>query len=219
MAAGLESKRWTNTQTYSMAVICLILGVVAGYLLHAPVAADAGSVSANVASNPLPTNVPQMPSAADMKRMADKQVAPLLEQLQKSPKDADLLAKIAHSYMAAQQFQSAKQYFEESIAIKPKPDVLNELAFVYVKTGDLDKGIATLNQALAIDPKNSNVLYNLGFYEWKGKADPKAAINAWQSFLKADPDSPKRAEVEQMLAQARKHLGIAPGTKTDKPAS
>lgn len=219
MAAALESKRWTNAQTYSMAVICLILGVVAGYLLHAPAAANAGSAPTNVSSNPLPSSAPQMPSAADMKRMADKQVAPLLEQLQKNPKDADLLAKIAHSYMAAQQYQSAKQYFEESVAVKPKPDVLNELAFVYVKMGDLDKGIATLNQALAIDPKNANVLYNLGFYEWKGKADPKAAIGAWQSYLKADPNSPKRAEVEQMLAQARKHLGIAPGTKTDKPAS
>jgi cytochrome c-type biogenesis protein CcmH/NrfG len=160
-----------------------------------------------------------MPSAADLKRMADKQVAPLLEQLQKNPKDADLLAKIAQSYMAAQQFQSAKQYFEESVAAKPEPDVLNELAFVYVKMGDLDKGIATLNQALTIDPKNANVLYNLGFYEWKGKADPKAAIDAWQSFLKVDPKNPKRSEIEQMMAQAQRHLGIAPGTKTDKPAN
>jgi tetratricopeptide (TPR) repeat protein len=121
--------------------------------------------------------------------------------------------------MAAQQFQSAKQYFEQSVAAKPEPDVLNELAFVYVKMGDLDKGIATLNQALTIDPKNANVLYNLGFYEWKGKADPKAAIDAWQSFLKVDPKNPKRSEIEQMMAQAQRHLGIAPGTKTDKPAN
>ncbi len=220
MAAMTQtSKTWTNTQTYSMAVISLILGIVAGYLLHAPATATAGSAVANVSSNAVPGNVPQMPSAADLKRMADKQVAPLLEQLQKNPKDADLLAKIAQSYMAAQQFQSAKQYFEESVAAKPEPDVLNELAFVYVKMGDLDKGIATLNQALTIDPKNANVLYNLGFYEWKGKADPKAAIDAWQSFLKVDPKNPKRSEIEQMMAQAQRHLGIAPGTKTDKPAN
>jgi len=220
MAAMTQtSKTWTNTQTYSMAVISLILGIAAEYLLHAPATAAAGSAVANVSSNAVPGNVPQMPSAADLKRMADKQVAPLLEQLQKNPKDADLLAKIAQSYMAAQQFQSAKQYFEESVAAKPEPDVLNELAFVYVKMGDLDKGIATLNQALTIDPKNANVLYNLGFYEWKGKADPKAAIDAWQSFLKVDPKNPKRSEIEQMMAQAKKHLGIAPGTKTDKPAN
>lgn len=221
METSQQAKTWNNVQTYSMAVICLVLGIAAGYLLHAPVAASAGSVStmtAPSAPQPQPGNTPQMPSAADMKRMADKQVAPLLEQLQKSPKDADLLAKIGHNYMAAQQFQSAQQYFEQSVAVKPKADVLNELAFVYVKQGDLDKGIAALQQAVVVDPKNPNVLFNLGFFEWKGKADPKAAVAAWQTLLKVDPKNPKRAQIEAMMAQAKRHLGIAPGTKTEKPA-
>jgi len=213
------SKSWNSVQTYGMAVTCLILGIAAGYLLHAPAAATAGGTSATVSPSSAPGNPnPAMPSAVDMKRMADKQVAPLLEQLQKNPKDADLLAKIGRSYMAAQQFQSAQQYYEQSAAVKPKADNLNELSFVYVKLGDLDKAIATLNRALKLEPKNAKVLFNLGYFEWKGKADPQAAIAAWQAFLKADPNSPKRAEVEQMMAQAKKHLGIVPGTKTEKPA-
>lgn len=212
-------KTWNNVQTYSMAVICLILGIAAGYLLHAPAAASAVPAATAVAPATAPGNAPHpMPSAADMKRMADKQVAPLLEQLQKDPKNADLMAKIGHAYMAAQQFQSAQQYFEESVAAKPQADALNELSFVYVKLGDLDKAIAALQQALVIDPNNSKVLYNLGYFEWKGKADPNAAIAAWKAFLKADPKSPKRSEVEQMMTQAKKHLSIAPGTKTEKPA-
>src|SRR4029077_1533101 len=214
-----DSKFWTNAQTYSMAVICLILGISAGYLVHAPAVASPAPSISKVSPPPSTTAAaPQMPSAADMKRMADKQVAPSLADLEKHPNDADLLAKIARAFMAAQQFQSAQQYYEKSIAAKPKVDALNELAFVYVKLGDLDRGIATLNQALAIDPKNPQVLYNLGYFEWKGKADPKAAIAAWQAFLKADPKSPKKAQVEQMLAQAKKHLSIPAGTKTEKPA-
>jgi cytochrome c-type biogenesis protein CcmH/NrfG len=215
-----DSKFWSNAQTYGMAVICMILGIAAGYLLHAPaVASPSPSISEVSAPASPAATPPQMPSAADMKRMADKQVAPLLTDLEKHTNDADLLAKIAHAYMAAQQFQSAQQYYEKSIAAKPKVDVLNELAFVYVKLGDLDRAIATLNQALAIDPKNPQVLFNLGYFEWKGKADPKAAIAAWQAFLKADPKSPKKTQVEQMLAQAKKHLSIPAGTKTEKPAS
>ena len=212
-----EPKFWSNPQAYGMAVICLVLGVAAGYLLHAPAVASP-AVSETEISAPPAKATPQMPSAADMKRMADKQVGPLLEQLQKNPKDAELLAKIANAYMAAQQFQSAQQYFEESGAAKPRAETFNELAFVYVKLGDLDRGIATLNKALAIDPKNPQVLFNLGYFEWKGKADPKAAIAAWQAFLKADPNSPKRPQVEQMMAQAKKHLSIPAGTKTEKPA-
>ena len=202
-----------------MASICLILGIAAGYLLHAPAVANpAPSMAEMAAPVPATSAAPQMPSASDMKRMADKQVAPLLAELEKHPKDADLLAKIAHDYLAAQQFQSAQKYYEQSVATKPKPEVLNELAFVYVKLGDLDRAIASLNQALAIDPKNPQVLYNLGYFQWKGKSDPKAAIAAWQAFLKADPKSPKRAQVEQMLAQAKRHLSIPAGTKTEKPA-
>jgi len=210
-------KFWSNAQTYGMAVICLVLGVAAGYLLHAPAVASP-SLSAAEVTTPTATVAPQMPSAADMKRMADKQVAPLLEQLQKNPKDADLLAKIAHAYMAAQQFQSAQQYYEESAGVKPQADALNELAFVYVKLGDVDRAIATLHKAVATDPKNPQVLFNLGYFEWKGKADPAAAIAAWQRLLKVDPKNPKRADVEKMIAQAKKHLSIPAGTKTEKPA-
>lgn len=214
-----DSKFWSNGQAYGMAVICLLLGIAAGYLLHAPaVASPTPSLSGVSAPDPPAVAAPQMPSAAEMKRMADRQVAPLLTDLEKHPNDADLLSKIAHAYMAAQQFQSAQDYYEKSVAVKPKVDTLNELAFVDVKIGDLDRGIATLNKALTIDPKNPQVLYNLGYFEWKGKADPKAAIAAWQAFLKADPNSPKKAQVEQMLAQAKKHLSIPAGTKTEKPA-
>jgi len=213
-----DPKFWSNAQTYGMAVICLLLGVAAGYLLHAPAAASPPPSVSEGSALVSPTAPPQMPSAADMKRMADKQVAPLLADLEKRPNDPELHAKIARAYMAAQQFQSAQQYYEKSIAEKPTVDALNELAFVYVKLGDLDRGIATLDQALVIDPRTPQVLYNLGYFEWKGKADPKAAIKHWQAFLKADPKSPKRAQVEQMLAQARKHLRIPAGTKTEKPA-
>jgi cytochrome c-type biogenesis protein CcmH/NrfG len=187
--------------------------------MRAPAVANANATISQVsAPASASTAPPQMPSAADMKRMADKQVAPLLADLDKRPNDARLLANIAHNYMAAQQFQSAQQYYEKSVAVKPTVDALNELAFVYVKLGDLERGITSLNRALAIDPKNPQVLYNLGYFEWKGKADPKAAIAAWQAFLKADPNSPRKAQVEQMLAQAKKHLAIPAGTRTEKPA-
>ena len=158
-----DSKFWSNAQTYGMAVICMILGIAAGYLLHAPAVASPTPSTPSVSdlSAPASPAAPQMPSASDMKRMADKQVAPMLADLEKHPNDADLLAKIARAYMAGQQFQSAQQYYEKSIAAKPKVDALNELAFVYVKLGDLDRGIATLNRALAIDPKNPQVAARL----------------------------------------------------------
>jgi len=210
---------WTNTQTYSMALICLILGLAVGYLMHTPEdvkpTAPAATNSTAAASAGMGNS---MPTAADLKRMADKQVEPLLAQLQKNPKDPQLLAQIGRAYFAAQQFQTAVPYYEQSAAAKADPEVLNELAFAEYSLGDPDKGIAALNRALAVDPKNAKALFNLGMFEWHGKSDPEAAIAAWQKFVKANPNDPKRQQVEQMIAQAKQHLNIAPGTKTDKPA-
>ena len=158
-----------------------------------------------------------MPSAQDMKRMADKQVAPLLEELQKHPKNAELLTRIGSAYLAAQQFETAQQYLEQAASLKAGPETLNELSYVQYSLGNVDKAIETLNRALKQDPKNPKLLFNLGMFEWHGKSDPKAAVAAWQAFLKANPADPKRAQVEHMIAQAKQHLNIAPGTKTDKP--
>jgi tetratricopeptide (TPR) repeat protein len=214
-ATDHEPKFWSNAQAYSMAAICLILGVLVGYLVHAPAVASSNTPTALVA--PPPSAPASMPSAQDLKRMADKQVAPLLAELQKHPKDADLLTRIGTAYLAAQQYQSAQQYLQQAASVKASPETLNELSFVQYSLGNVDQAIETLNRALKQDAKNSKLLYNLGMYEWHGKSDPKAAIAAWQSFLKASPGDPKRAQVEQMIAQAKQHLTIAPGTKTDKP--
>jgi cytochrome c-type biogenesis protein CcmH/NrfG len=214
-AADHQPKFWSNAQAYSMASICLILGVVVGYLVHAPAVASSNTPATAIAS---PPSAPaSMPTAQDLKRMADKQVAPLIAELQKHPKDADLLTRIGTAYLAAQQYQSAQQYLQQAASMKASPEILNELSFVEYSLGNVDQAIETLNRALKQDARNSKLLYNLGMYEWHGKSDPKAAIAAWQAFLKASPGDPKRAQVEQMIAQAKQHLSIAPGTKTDKP--
>lgn len=214
-AAERQPKFWSTSQSYTMAAICLALGVAVGYLVHAPAIAGSNTPTTMVA--PPPVSASNTPSVLDLKRMADKQVAPLLEELRKHPNDPNLLTRIGSAYLAAQQFQTAQQYLEQSATVKADPETLNELAFVQYSLGNIDQAIETLNRALKQDPKDPKLLYNLGMFQWHGKSDPKAAIAAWQSFLKANPNDPKRAQVEHMIAQAREHLKIAPGTKTDKP--
>ena len=213
--AERQAKFWTTSQTYTMAAMCLALGVVVGYLVHAPAVAGSNPPTTTLAPSPAATST--APSALDLKRMADKQVAPLLEELQKHPNNPDLLTRIGTAYLAAQQFETAQQYLSQAATVKADPETLNELAYVQYSMGNVDQGIATLNRALKQDPKNPKLLYNLGMFQWHGKSDPKAAIAAWQSFVKTNPNDPKRAQVEHMIAQAKQHLNIAPGTKTDKP--
>jgi cytochrome c-type biogenesis protein CcmH/NrfG len=154
-----------------------------------------------------------------MKGMADKQVAPLLDQLKQNPNDADTLAKVGGLYFAAQQFNDAATYYEKAAKLKPNAGVLTKLSNAQFYAGAGDKAIATLNQALALDPKYGNALYNLGMLKWQVQGDMKGAIATWEQLLKVtNPDNPNRAAVEKLIARAKEHEKMPAGKKTNKPA-
>jgi len=214
--------KWTGKQAYALAVVCMLVGIPVGYLLRAP---STGSVSAppqsvqQVAPANAVTAYPGQVTPDRLTHMADKQAEPLLAELKEHPNDPSLLAKLGNTYLAAHQFQSAQNYYERSLAVKAgDPAVLTQLASSYYYQGDTDKAIATLQRALKIDPGYANALYNLGMMQWQVKSDPKGAIALWEKLLKTNPDHPQRAQVEQMIARAKQHLSVPPGTKTDKPA-
>jgi len=213
--------QWTSTQVYVLAVLCLVIGLPLGYLFHGPPADSANQPRASGQEAPIPKLTPEdvaRVTPEQLARMADKQAEPLLTELQTHPNDPQLLLKIGNIYLTAQQPQSAQKYYERSLAANSAdPTTLTQLASSYYYQGDADRAIADLQRALAIDPGNANALFNLGMIKWRSKTDPKGAIEMWEKLLKSHPDHPNRAQVEQLIAQARRHLSIPAGTKTDKP--
>jgi len=214
-----QTKLWSATQTYGLAIICLLLGLVTGYLLHAPAATPvrAPQAAQQVANGAAATGMGHI-TQEQLKHMADKKAEPMLAQLQKNPNDAALLAEIGKVYALARELNTSAEYYEKSVKAKPDPRVLTTLGTVYHYAGMDDKAIDALNRALKIDPKYADALFNLGMLQWQSKADPKAAIASWETLLKKNPNHPKRAQVEQVIARAKKHLNVSPGTKTDRPA-
>jgi cytochrome c-type biogenesis protein CcmH/NrfG len=151
--------------------------------------------------------------------MADKQVAPLLDELKQNPNDTDTMIKVGGYYYAARQFADAAAYYEKAAAIKPTADVLTKLSNAQFYTGAGDKAIETLNQALKLDPKFANALYDLGMLKWQVQGDTKGAVASWEQLLKVTkPDNPIHATVEKMIAKVKEHEKMSAGKKTDKPA-
>ncbi len=110
--------RWSNVQAYALAVICLVVGLALGYLIHGP--AKPTVAVAPAAQQQQPGMPGQMPTQDQMKHMADKQVEPLLAKLKQNPNDAALLTQIAKTYFVAHQFQDAIAYAEKSVQADPK---------------------------------------------------------------------------------------------------
>ena len=223
---------WTSVQVYAVSVLCLLVGVTVGYLFRGSTAPRTTSASAPVSAqaqmgvtNPMGSAqaggmqaANAQPGPEQMKMMADKKVAPLLEQLKNSPKDADTLTKVGAFYMAAQQFNEATKYFERAADARPTAESLTNLANAQAYAGDGNHAIATLNRALQLDPKFASALFNLGMLKWQVQGDVKGAIASWEKLVKTNPNHPQVEQVKKMIARAKEHEKIPAGTKTDKPA-
>ncbi len=198
-----SSLRWNSTQAYSLAVVCLLIGVAVGWLVRgsqsAPTQVEAASASTAASGTPQPT-------PEQMKRMADKQAGPLLEQLKTDPSNADLLSSIGNIYYDTQQFDTAIDYYQRVLNAQPaNTGVRTDLATAYWYQGNTDTAIAEFNRTLAYEPNKANTLFNLGIVKWQGKMDIDGAVAAWQKLLDTNPNYENKAKVLELIAQAKKH--------------
>jgi cytochrome c-type biogenesis protein CcmH/NrfG len=233
--ASNGSESLQSARVYAMAVICLVAGLAFGYVLRgskspvSPTQPFANVVPADVpagtmagrqtqtAVNARPPSAPmsamsggRMPSQEEMKRMADKQAAPLLQKLKSEPNNSALLVQIGAIYHATHQFKQAAAYYGKAVQIDPgNVAVRTKLASSLYRGGDIDGAIAQLNQALGYDPKDANALFDLGMIKMQGKGDGKGALAAWQRLLKTNPQlsEDRKAMVLKLMAEVQTTLG------------
>jgi cytochrome c-type biogenesis protein CcmH/NrfG len=206
------SANWTSTQAYTLMVICLLAGIAAGWLLRG--SQSPAALAADRAGNQAPPPTSEQPTPQQMKKMADTQAAPLLAQLQSDSQNAELLAKIANVYYDTQQYSEAIAYYQRALQLQPaNTSVRTDLATAIWYTGDADAAISEFNKALAYEPNKANTLFNLGVVKWQGKMDINGAVAAWQRLLASNPSYENKQKVEELIAQAKSHSGVKPGTQ------
>ena len=214
-----SSMNWTGVQAYTLAVVCLLLGMAGGWLIRgsqSPATAAAVETTGPSASAPAGMGgaANAQPTPEQLKKMADAQAAPLIEKLKSDPNNPDLLASIGNFYYDAQQFPIAVDYYGRALKVKPADaGVRTDMATAYWYMGNADSAIAEFNKALTYEPNKANTLFNLGLVKWQGKMDINGAVADWKKLLATNPNYEGKAKVEQMIAEAEKHSGVKPGTK------
>lgn len=207
-----KTDQWTSVQAYTLAVICLLAGIAGGWFIRGSQAPAAG-IPVESASAAPSTQASQMPNPAQMKQMADTQAAPLLEKLKADPNNAQLLAEIGNIYYDTQAYPIAIDYYGRALKAEPQnASVRTDMGTAMWYQGNADSAIEQFNLALKYEPNKANALYNLGIVKWQGKMDVDGAVAAWQKLLATNPTYEARDKVEQLMAQARKHTNIKPGT-------
>jgi cytochrome c-type biogenesis protein CcmH/NrfG len=195
-----------------MAVICLVVGLAIGYLFRGSQSPTAPAPPAtNSQASAQPSAAPggiagQMPTLEQMKEIAEKKAAPLLEQLKGDPNNTDLLIQAGNIYVSTHQFKEAAGYFNRVLQVDPKNiAVRTQLASCMYYSGDVDGAISQLQQSLQYDPKDANSLFNLGMIKWQGKQDSKGALAAWQQLLKSNPQlsADRKANLQKLMAHVQ----------------
>jgi cytochrome c-type biogenesis protein CcmH/NrfG len=211
------STEWTSTQAYTLSVICLLVGIAGGWLIHgsqpSAVPGPAEAASAGAPAEMGANAGPAMPSPARLKEMADTQAAPLVERLKSDPKNGDLLANIGNLYYDAQQYPTAIEYYQRAVKVQPANTGLRtDMATAYWYTGNADEAIVEFKKALSYEPNKGNTLFNLGIVQWQGKMDSAGALATWQKLLDTNPNYEGKEKVLELIAQVKQHAGIKPGT-------
>jgi cytochrome c-type biogenesis protein CcmH/NrfG len=201
-----STKRWTRVRSNSLAVVCLLTGIIGGWFTRGSqslaIAASRGAASV---STQAATAAPQAANPARLKEMADAQTAPLLGKLKSDPGNADLLTSIGNLYYDAQQYPIAVDYYGRALKARPADAaVRTDMATAYWYMGNADAAIAEFDKALTYQPNNPNTLFNLGLVKWQGKRDSAGAVADWEKLLATNPNYEGKDKVEQMMAEAKK---------------
>jgi cytochrome c-type biogenesis protein CcmH/NrfG len=202
---------WTSAQAFAVALICLLLGLAGGWFIHKSL--GSAHVASAVVRPTMPTgaspavqfgSLSGMPTPEQLKKMADTQAAPLLENLKADPNNAELLTRIGNIYYDVKQYPTAIEYYERSLKLQPaNTAVRTDMGTAYWYMGNADTALAEFNKALAYEPNKANTLFNLGIVKWQGKNDAKGAIEDWQKLLDTNPNYAARDKVQQLIDQAK----------------
>jgi cytochrome c-type biogenesis protein CcmH/NrfG len=223
-ATSVFNSQWTSVQAYTLAVICLVVGIAGGWFIRGSASGAVASVASFDATGSMSTpatsaTAAQTPTPAQMQKMADTQAAPLIEKLKLDPTNAELLQNIGNVYYDAQQFPTAINYYQQALKVQPtNAGVRTDMATAYWYTGNADTAIAEFQKSLSYEPNKPNTLFNLGIVEWQGKMDINKAVATWQKLLDTNPNYEGKDKVLELMAQAKKHSSVKPGTPA-KPLS
>jgi cytochrome c-type biogenesis protein CcmH/NrfG len=181
-------------------VIALLVGFITGATVGILWVTKGGGTKAMVQKPQMAP--PPAPSARSSIEVAS-QIQTLKEIIKKDPKNLAAWVELGNLYFDTDQPKEAIEAYRQYLAIKPdNPDVRTDMGIMYRKLGEFDRAIEEFRKAAQNDPKHVNSRYNLGLVLLHDKGDMKAAIKAWEDYLKVDPSSERaqriRAQIEKM---------------------
>jgi tetratricopeptide (TPR) repeat protein len=157
-----------NKDSVIAAVFGILLGFIAGYLMHEVMASRQPPRLVAGAQNTMP-GAPSMPGGgapaeapqADQARQAMQEMQALEQFVQQNPNNQEAIRQLADLNFQLQRWPQARDLYTRFLALQPgEPDVLSDLGVVYRGLGEPDKAIAHFDEAQRLAPDHWRSRYN-----------------------------------------------------------
>jgi tetratricopeptide (TPR) repeat protein len=193
----------------------MVFGLLAGWVIGAQyattravpaaVAAPAGAATAQQAQPPAPPPLNES-DVEKYRKLAEAQ-----------PRSVAPRVALANLYFDAERYSDAVTWYEAAMKLDARnADVSTDLGVSYYYLNQPDRALQQFEHSLAVNPKHTKTLLNLGIVRAFGKQDLAGATKAWQGVVDMAPDSPEGQAAKRALeAMKNAHpdvAGQAPGT-------
>lgn len=195
----------------------IFFGLLAGWIIGSQQIGAPGPSASGAKQNAPAPSAAQTAAPLDEARAAE-----LRATAERSPSDSATRVQLGNMYFDAERFVEASRWYEEALKIEPgNVNASTDLGITYYYRNEPDRALAQFERSLAVDPKHSKTLLNIGIVRAFGKQDLEGAAKAWQRVLELAPDSPEARAARQALEGLRNAhpdvSGAAP--PAEKPGS
>jgi cytochrome c-type biogenesis protein CcmH/NrfG len=179
--------------------VILALGVVAAASMYT----GRGRPVIHESPAPVPAEETRLPENHPPMDLSNRLMA-LEDMSRKEPGNAAYRVEVGNVYYDMGQYQKAAAAYEEALKLKPQdPNVETDLATCYYNLGEHDRALRILDAVLQYRPDFPMAMFNKGIVLQTGKNDSRGAIAVWEALLRANPDFPRRAALEQRIREAK----------------
>lgn len=127
--------------------------------------------------------------------------------LLKSPDDIGSRTRLGNLLMDADRFVEAVEQYGQVLKVQPNnQNVRVDMGTCYRRMGRSDMAVTVYKKAMEMQPTHANAHLNLGvtYYDDLQKYD--LAVIEFEAFIKLEPNSPRRGELESVIAQIRQNI-------------
>jgi cytochrome c-type biogenesis protein CcmH/NrfG len=198
----------------AFALAGIVFGLLAGWVIGAQYATTRAVPPVVAAATPA-APAPATPAAPPPLNQAE--VEKFRTQAEAEPTSIAPRVALANLYFDAEQYSEAVTWYEAAMKLDARnADVSTDLGVSYYYLNQPDRALQQFEHSLAVNPKHTKTLLNLGIVRAFGKQDLAGATKAWQGVVDMAPNSPEGQAAKRALdAMKNAHpdvSGQAPGT-------